>query len=150
MGMDRNTTIGFVLIGLLLITMFYFNSKNRLAFEGEQKRIADSIAKINPPKKPESVNVKVDTTTGMSIQSNAAVFGITETQPTLSVVENNLLKATFSSKGGQLTVNVSPQFSDHQLVYLEEAATGGRRRKTRRSRKSRRQNKRRASRRRRH
>lgn len=102
MGMDRNTTIGFVLIGLLLITMFYFNSKNRLAFEGEQKRIADSIAKINPPKKPESVNVKVDTTKGMSIQSNAAVFGITETQPTLSVVENDLLKATFSSKGGQI------------------------------------------------
>jgi YidC/Oxa1 family membrane protein insertase len=102
MGMDRNTTIGFVLIGMLLIAMFYFNSKNRLAFEGEQKRIADSIAKINPPKKPESVNVKIDTTSGIPIQSNAAAFGITETQPTLSVVENDLLKATFSSKGGQI------------------------------------------------
>jgi hypothetical protein len=53
MGMDRNTTIGFVLIGLLLVAMFYFNSKNRLTYEGEQKRIADSIARLHPPTKNE-------------------------------------------------------------------------------------------------
>ena len=46
MGMDRNTVIGFVLIGALLIAMFVMNSKSRLAYEGEQKRIADSVAKI--------------------------------------------------------------------------------------------------------
>ena len=102
MGMDKNTTIGFVLIGMLLIAMFYFNSKSRLAYEGEQKRIADSIAKLNPPQKPESVNLKIDTASGMPIQTNAAVFGITETQPVLTVVENDVFKATFSSKGGQI------------------------------------------------
>ena len=48
MGMDRNTIIGFVLIGILLIGMFVVNSKNRLSFEGEQKRIADSIAALAP------------------------------------------------------------------------------------------------------
>lgn len=102
MGMDRNTTIGFVLIGMLLIAMFYFNSKSRLAYEGEQKRIADSIAKINPTKKAESVNVKIDTTSGMPIQSNTAIFGLTEIKPTLPIVENDLFKVTFSSMGGQI------------------------------------------------
>ena len=29
MGMDRNTVIGFVLIGMLLIGMFYFNSQEQ-------------------------------------------------------------------------------------------------------------------------
>ncbi len=56
MGMDRNTVIGFVLIGALLIAMFVINSKSRLAYEGEQKRIGDSIAATKP--KVDSVAVK--------------------------------------------------------------------------------------------
>jgi YidC/Oxa1 family membrane protein insertase len=46
MGTDRNTIIGFVLIGALLMAMFYFNSKDQLAFEGEKKRKADSVALV--------------------------------------------------------------------------------------------------------
>ena len=123
MGMDKNTTIGFVLIGMLLIAMFYFNSKSRLAFEGEQKRIADSIAKINPPKKPEAVNLKIDTASGMTIQTNTAVFGITASQPSLSVVENELFKATFSSKGGQIKSVELKKFkkSDGKPVVLNNS-----------------------------
>ncbi|MEI2750584.1 MAG: hypothetical protein V9E88_17735 [Ferruginibacter sp.] len=54
MGMDRNTLIGFVLIGVLLIGMFMLNSKSRLAYEGEQKRIADSIAATKPKGRQQS------------------------------------------------------------------------------------------------
>lgn len=105
MGMDRNTTIGFVLIGMLLIAMFYFNSKSRLAYEGEQqkqKHIADSIAKINSPKKTESANLTIDSISARTIQSNNSVFGISVSHPSLAVVENDLFKVTFSSKGGQI------------------------------------------------
>ena len=34
MGMDRNTVIGFVLIGALLIGMFYINSQSNQAYHG--------------------------------------------------------------------------------------------------------------------
>ena len=50
MGMDRNTVIGFVLIGLLLMGMFYINNKDNRAYLAEQKRIADSIAAAAPKK----------------------------------------------------------------------------------------------------
>jgi len=36
MGMDRNTVIGFVLIGLLLMGMLYMNSRSSDAYQ-EQK-----------------------------------------------------------------------------------------------------------------
>ena len=52
MGMDRNTVIGFILIGALLIGMFIINSKSRLAYEGEQKRLADSVAALQPKSSP--------------------------------------------------------------------------------------------------
>ena len=48
MGMDRNTVIGFVLIGLLMMGMFYFNSQGSKALQAEQKKIADSIAATKP------------------------------------------------------------------------------------------------------
>jgi len=38
MGMDRNTVIGFVLIGMLLMGMFYFNSQENQAYQVQQKR----------------------------------------------------------------------------------------------------------------
>ena len=58
MGMDRNTVIGFVLIGMLLMGMFYFNNKGNAAFQAEQKRIADSVARTKP--KVDFAKIKAD------------------------------------------------------------------------------------------
>ena len=44
MGMDRNTVIGFVLIGVLLIGMLFFNNRNSEALKAENQRKADSAA----------------------------------------------------------------------------------------------------------
>lgn len=98
--MDRNTTIGFVLIGLLLIAMFYFNSKNRLAFEGEQKRIADSIARLQPPKKNELNASKIDSSNSTRNKTDLTSFGAT-TEPVITIVENDLFKISFTTKGAQ-------------------------------------------------
>ena len=48
MGMDRNTVIGFVLIGVLLIGMFYINSRSNQAYLAEKKRVEDSITATKP------------------------------------------------------------------------------------------------------
>ena len=101
MGMDRNTVIGFVLIGALLIGMFVINSKSRLAYEGEQKRISDSIEKLKP-----KVNPKVavlDSSTRMdsakTIIDSAFAKNIIPAKET--VLENDLVKVIFSNKGAQ-------------------------------------------------
>ncbi|MFZ1454190.1 MAG: membrane protein insertase YidC, partial [Ferruginibacter sp.] len=58
MGMDRNTVIGFVLIGALLIGMFIINSRSNQAFLAEQKRVEDSIARTKP--KVDTAAIKKD------------------------------------------------------------------------------------------
>jgi hypothetical protein len=52
MGMDKNTVIGFVLIGALLIAMFVINSRSNQAYTVEKKRIEDSIAAAKPKVDP--------------------------------------------------------------------------------------------------
>ena len=102
MGMDRNTVIGFVLIGMLLMGMFYFNDKGNNAFQADQKRIADSILKTKPKvdvARLQADSVKIDSSrkekAAGSLQQSAA--GAEE----LTTIENEVLKITFTNKGGQ-------------------------------------------------
>ncbi|MBS1742155.1 MAG: membrane protein insertase YidC [Bacteroidetes bacterium] len=104
MGMDRNTVIGFILIGALLITMFIINSRNRLAYEGEEKRKADSAAAVQQKKiqadtasrRIDSLNSAVQQTTKMQ-----GAFVGDSTGEKLVVVENEVMKISFSNKGAQ-------------------------------------------------
>ncbi len=104
MGMDRNTVIGFILIGALLIGMFIINSKSRLAYEGEQKRIADSIAALKPKRDTTTAKAITDTLNSIVTNSQKQLRG-GFTQDTagekITVVENELLKIAFTNKGGQ-------------------------------------------------
>jgi YidC/Oxa1 family membrane protein insertase len=102
MGMDKNTVIGFVLIGLLMMGMFYFNNKGSQALEAEQKRKADSIARSLPKIDP-LVRVKDSTTAAMINKANAA-GGFTSSlneKEELTTIENEMLKIVFTNKGGQ-------------------------------------------------
>ena len=49
---DKNTIIGFSLIGLLLFGMMYFNNQNQQAYQKEEKRKADSVAATKPKVDP--------------------------------------------------------------------------------------------------
>jgi len=102
--MDKNTVIGFVLIGALLIGMFIINSRSNQAYLAEQKRIEDSIAKTKP--KVDTAALKKDLKVKDSIlasrQKLPTAF-ITDTTNTeqLDTLENNLVKIVFTNKGGQ-------------------------------------------------
>lgn len=100
--MDRNTVIGFVLIGLLMMGMFYFNSRGSQALQAEQKRVADSIAKTKP--KLDTVAFRKDSLNAETIRQVQAAgeFQNSLNQPEeLSVLENDLIKVTFTNKGAQ-------------------------------------------------
>ncbi len=100
--MDRNTVIGFVLIGALLIAMFVINSRSNQAFMTEKKRVEDSIAATKP--KVDPVVAKKDSIVLDSLltakQKLPPVF-ITDTIEQLDTLENDLLKIVFTNKGGQ-------------------------------------------------
>ena len=99
--MDRNTVIGFILIGALLIGMFVMNSKSRLAYEGEQKRIADSIAATKPAIDTAVARLDSLKADSLKVPEQATAFQSGASVPQLTVVENEVLKISFTNKGGQ-------------------------------------------------
>ena len=100
--MDRNTVTGFVLIGLLLMGMFYFNSRGNQAYLAEQKRVTDSIAKTRP--KVDTLALIKDSINAEAIRKvqSAGVFQESLNLPEkLTVIENEVFKISFTNKGGQ-------------------------------------------------
>jgi YidC/Oxa1 family membrane protein insertase len=101
MGMDRNTVIGFVLLGVLLFVYLFTSTKNSKELEVQRKRVEDSIALVkarqaNVAKQKDTATVTTTTladTTGF----NRAFKGVEQ----LVTLENDLVRIVFSNKGGQ-------------------------------------------------
>ena len=100
MNFDRNTIIGFVVLGLLFFGYFYFTTQDQKAYELEKAK-ADSIANLNKPKADTAAlnvaqqrldSTKIVTTAG---GFNQAAAGNEE----LVSLENELMKVVFTSKG---------------------------------------------------
>jgi YidC/Oxa1 family membrane protein insertase len=103
MGFDRNTIIGFSLLAVLFMGYFWYVSSNQKAAMELKKRQEDSIAALRP--KVDSAQWRADSAR-MAQQRDSVSAGdfaasangvVQET-----VLENELLKATFSNRGGWL------------------------------------------------
>ncbi|CAL1516862.1 membrane protein insertase YidC [Chitinophaga sp. MM2321] len=107
--MDRNSVIGFLLLGVLLVGYIFFNQKQQVNITKEKAR-QDSIANLNKPKTVFTDTAKL--ATGNAVQTDsaqhaqltgefgafaAAAVGSVQT----TIVENDDVKITFSNKGGQ-------------------------------------------------
>lgn len=98
--MDRNTVIGFVLIGALLVTMLFINNRSKSAYEAEVKRIADSTAATKP--KIDTAKQKVELAVQDSLRTASQTQGFQQTAAASDVVlENDVMKVTFNTKGAQ-------------------------------------------------
>ncbi|HEY0611954.1 MAG TPA: membrane protein insertase YidC [Chitinophaga sp.] len=99
--MDRNSVIGFILLGVLLVGYIIFNQKQQVKSLREKAR-QDSIANLNKPKtltdtagtaaKPDSAQLAAD----YGVFANAATGAEQNT-----ILENELVKINFTNKGGQ-------------------------------------------------
>lgn len=107
MKTDKNTIIGFVLLGILFFAFFWYTNKQQQVVVAEQKQKEDSLAKINATKiKPTDTalarldSMRLDSASKTTVAGNFlnAASGVEQ----LIVVENELMKATFTSKGGML------------------------------------------------
>src|SRR5579872_6552767 len=105
MGTDRNTVIGFVLLGVLLVAYIFISTKNSRVLEAQRLHIEDSINRVRTLQAAEArlkdsivqaqnpAVAKVVDTTGFNAAINSVEKKLT--------VENELLKIVFSNKGGQ-------------------------------------------------
>ncbi len=120
--MDRNTLIGFVLIGALLIAMFAINSKNRLAYEAEQKRITDSIAAMKPKTDTAALQSDLAKVDSIKLNDNKTSFQTPDQHEQKVILENDVLKITFTNKGAQPELVELKKFKkyDGSPVYIQK------------------------------
>jgi YidC/Oxa1 family membrane protein insertase len=116
MGMDRNTVIGFVLLGLLLFIYLFTATKNSQQLERQRLQQADSLAAVKKVQEALHVvrdSVKVKVASGDSLTGFNKAIGGSEK---LLTVENDLLKVVFSNKGGQPKEVVLKNFKS--LIFI--------------------------------
>lgn len=107
MKFDRNTVIGFVILAGLFFGYFYFTNKQQSEYRKQQaekqkreKAIQDSINLVNKPKQ-DSLNRIADSVSKITKVGNFQA-AIKDTTEKLVVAENELIKVTFTNKGGQV------------------------------------------------
>jgi len=124
MGMDRNTVIGFVLLGILLFVYLFVSTKNSHELEAQRKRADDSIALVKAKQAAEvhardtvvAAPVGPDTATGFHKAAQGA--------EQFTTVENEVIRVVFSNKGGQ-PVGVSlKQFNAYDSSPVKLIAPG--------------------------
>ena len=105
MKTDKNTIIGFVLLFVLFGLFFWYNNDQRLKAEAltREQHIKDSIINAGKQTRRDTASVKTDSVRDNVIDTTGAGadFPAKGTEA-LTVIENNLIKATFSNKGGVL------------------------------------------------
>ena len=99
MNFDRNTIIGVVLLVALLFVYLYISTSNSHELARYQKQQADSLARVKAYK--DSLADLQDTA-----KYKPAVIDSTQQQlitgtEQLTVVENEVIRITFTNKGGQ-------------------------------------------------
>jgi len=105
MGMDRNTVIGFVLLAGLLFLYLFISTKNSQDLQRKDQADQakkDSIAHVQTLKRNDSIAHSVQAVNPDSLPSTVQGFQrATYGAEKLETVENDLMRVTFTNKGGQ-------------------------------------------------
>lgn len=107
MKTDKNTVIGFVLLGLLFFIYFWWSNKQQGELQAIKQRQEDSIRRVNAAniKPVDTIAARVDSLRRDSAQriSTAGDFQTAALgSEQLVTLENQLMKVTFTSKGAQV------------------------------------------------
>ncbi len=102
--MDKNTIIGFVLIGVVLIGFSIFNRPSQEELERMQ-RYNDSIALVQKQEAAKAAQKQrqAETQTAFELtDSTALFFNASKGQEEFTTIENEVVKLTFTNKGGRV------------------------------------------------
>lgn len=127
MKFDRNTLLGFGILAILFFGYFYFTNQQQSEYRKKKKaeeavKLAkeDSLAKLNKPKQ-DSLNKAQDSI--LTVTKTALFKGATDTTEKTIVAENDLVKVTFTNKGGQVKKVELKQYRGHDSSLVKLAGT---------------------------
>jgi YidC/Oxa1 family membrane protein insertase len=98
-SMDRNTVIGFVLLAGLLFVYLYVSTQNSKELAYQQQKEKDSIAFVQRVKDSMAVIHDTSVVAGVGADTSVGVRIVAKEETT--IVENEVIRITFSNKGGQ-------------------------------------------------
>ena len=132
--MDRNTVVGFLLIFALLLVWTQLTGPTQADIL-EQQRVQDSLAKAEAGPAIQGANTNQLTSPSLTDTSSAgravvnAQYGVFAPNPaaaattTTHVLENEVLKLTFSSRGGRITSAELKQYNKISAGEADEVVT---------------------------
>jgi YidC/Oxa1 family membrane protein insertase len=125
MKTDKNTIIGFVLLGILFFTFFWYTNKQQQSVLADKKRLADSTAladlnKIKPVDKAAAVRDSLVADSSNKRIESGVFENAANGSEQLTVVENEVMKVTFTNKGAQVKSVLLKKYHsyDGKLVEL--------------------------------
>ena len=124
--MDKNTLVGFVLIGAVLIGFSYWNRPSQEEMERAQ-RYQDSIQTAQLEAARLEAQAAAESVQALTLDSTSLFFGANKGTEQFTTLENNLVKVTFSNKGGRVVSATLKDYKNQQgepltLFNEEESA----------------------------
>jgi YidC/Oxa1 family membrane protein insertase len=127
MKFDRNTVLGFLVLGVLFIGYFWYTNKEQAAYRKQKQEqlakeqfVRDSIDRVNKPKQDSLAKIN----DSLIKTTNAGEFqkGVTGNEQ-LVTIENAVLKITFTTKGGQPKKVELKNYKGQDSTLVKLAAT---------------------------
>ena len=125
--MDKNTLVGFTLIGAVLIGFSIYNRPSQEEMERAQ-RYQDSIqtaAMLEQAKR--DAEAEAQNIQALTLDSTSLFFGANQGTEQFTTLENNLVKVTFSNKGGRVVSATLKDYKNQQgepLTLFNEKESG--------------------------
>ncbi|MEO6454848.1 MAG: membrane protein insertase YidC [Ginsengibacter sp.] len=119
--MDRNSVIGFVLLALLFFGYFFYTQRGQAALEKERQHIQDSLARINPATNKTNITKTAVNADTIPLLSSGGFQQDSSAKEQLITLENEVVKITFTNKGGQPKIVQLKKFEtfDHKPLILQ-------------------------------
>lgn len=125
-SMDRNTVIGFVLLGVLLFVYLFISSKNSQELQVKKQQYEDSIAKIEKVK-IKAAEASKDTSVAVAVIDSSATgwAKAISGKESFQDIETDLFAIRFSNKGGQpvqVSLNKFRRADSSQVTLIHDGS----------------------------
>ena len=114
--MNKNTIIGYLLIGAVLLGYFYFNQPNPQQIEA-QRRYQDSIAQVQYAQEQAIIKAEEEKKAALATQvtdSTSMLFNVLQGEESFVTLSNGKLSVRLSTLGGRVCSATLADYNDQQ------------------------------------
>ena len=111
--MDKNTLVGFVLIGAVIVGFSIYSRPSQEEMERAQ-HYQDSIETVIQQQEQVRKAQEAEAVQTLRVDSTSQFFAHTQGTEEFTVLENNVVQLTFSNKGGRVSKAMLKEYNDQQ------------------------------------